>query len=732
MKPTDSQRGTLNKRDCRMAEVFKNTTGDNPFVDLYTIAIPEAGVLTVEASSSEFRAVVRLYDARGRRLGGMETGSRLRAEVQAGPHKVYVTSEGIKTGTYALATSFTATPACAERRLTPGGEIHGDLSLGDCRHPISLKQRGLLIVQLQASEPGAGGQEPDAGGDTEIILREGREELQRDRNRIARELEGDYTIVVHPARARSGTYTLQTAICPGERELSLNVPIEATLTDACRAAMGDRPQNYSLKVASGTIVSVEWQGRGVEPLVSLSGTGIESLEGKPPLERALGAGTYSIAVKVPKEEASPYALMVRGLCPVTEIQPNSTVSGDFERGCNSATILNTGESVPAVVYDLRTDQNCEFSPAIEPEAVAKTALLDFTGKPAASPLLAGKEYLVMVKALAPGTQQFKLNARCRRVCVASELRLNEVRDGQISVDDCHVGDMLATDDMTLTQWYRLSLTRPATVSFELPGGDSGATLLLVNEAGKKELVEEGQTIRRALGNGAWLLAVKSPHPISYKLRASVPCAPLNLQTDQTAGTLSEADCYDGTGSYYRRYRILPDQTAVLELTATSGDFAPLLKLSDTTAVLAASSGAAGGQPAAIRSIVESGGDYAVQVSTESPAGAGAFDLARRLFPVRELEPNQPGPVAEFLDPDCLETTCIHYYRVHLKGDVTLHLSLKAPFAAILELLDSNWNLLEKAGTEISRREMKPDRYIVRVSTKSRTYGSYVLTASAGE
>jgi hypothetical protein len=109
---------------------------------------------------------------------------------------------------------------------------------------------------------------------------------------------------------------------------------------------------------------------------------------------------------------------------------------------------------------------------------------------------------------------------------------------------------------------------------------------------------------------------------------------------------------------------------------------------------------------------------------------GAFDLGRKLFPLRELEPNQPGPLAEFLDPDCLETTCVHYYRVRLQGDVTLRLDLKVPFASILELLDANWNPLEKAETEI-RSHVNADRYIIRVSTKSRTYGSYVLTAGAG-
>ena len=62
-------------------------------------------------------------------------------------------------------------------------------------------------------------------------------------------------------------------------------------------------------------------------------------------------------------------------------------------------------------------------------------------------------------------------------------------------------------------------------------------------------------------------------------------------------------------------------------------------------------------------------------------------------------------------------------------DVLLRLDLKVPFAAILELLDASGKALEKADTEI-RSHVKSDRYIIRVSTKSRTYGSYRLTASA--
>ena len=729
MKADDSRKGTLNERDCRMADAFKDAPEDKAFVDVYTIAVPEAGMLTVEASSSQFTAQVRLYDGRGRRLAGTESGAGLRAEVQAGQHTVYVSSEGVKTGTYTIVTSFKATPGCAERGAAPNGEIAGDLSLGDCRHPIAIKQRGTLIVELQAA-------------DAELILRQGRQELQRDPARIARELEGDYTIVVHPTRPRGGAYRLQTVFCPGARELSLNAPVEAAVSEACRAATGDGPQTYSLKLAAGALVSVTLQGRGfslpgVELLVMLSGSGVESVEGKPPLTRALGAGTYAISVKVPKGVTGSYSLTARSLCRLTEVKPNTAATGAFTAGgCNSGTILNNRESFPAVLYHLRTDQSCEFSPAIEPKGVVKFTLLDLAGKPGSSPFLRPGEHLVMVSAVVPGLgsggRSFRLETRCRRACVPDELRLNEIQDGRISPNDCRLSDIVPTGDTSLAHLYSFRLTRTVTVQFAFPGGDSGASLMLLKGDGvRKELVEENAEIRRSLQSGVYSVVVKLPRPMAYKLRAVVPCTPINLQTDQpVSGTLSETDCYDGTGSYYRRYRILPDQTAVLELTAASQNFDPALKLSDANGLQAANTGTAGGQPAAIRRLVESGGDYAVQIDSANSDGAGAFSLGRKLFPLRELEPNQPGPVAEFLDPDCLETTCVHYYRVRLDGDVTLRLNLKVPFASILELLDANWNPLEKGETEI-RSRMKADRYIIRVSTKSRTYGSYILTAGTG-
>jgi hypothetical protein len=748
MKPDDSRAGTLNERDCRISDAFENEPGGQAFVDIYTIAIPEAGTLTVTASSPRFTAQVRLYDGRGRRLAATEGGptARLRLEVQAGQHTVYVSSEGVKTGTYTIVTSFKATPECVDRRVAPDGETMGDLSLGDCRHPIAIKQRGTLIVELQAA-------------DAEVFLRQGRDELQRDRSRIVRELEGDYTIVVHPTRPRSGAYRLQTQFCPGSRELSLNAPVEATVSEACRAATGDVPQAYSLKLAAGALVKVELQTHGVgdlawQPLVMLSGTGMESLEGKPPLTRALGAGTYSVSVKLPKGAAGSYSLTARGLCRLTEIKPNSTAAGAFAAGgCISGTVLNSHESFPAVVYHLHTDQSCEFSPAIEPKGIARFTLLDPAGKPAASALWRPGEHLVMVTALNAAAKSFRLETRCRRACVPDELRLNDIQEGRIFPNDCRLSDIVPSADGSPAHLYRLRLALPATVNFEFPSADAGAAtgavpgaaisaapgaslLLLKGDGANLELIEENREIHRTLESGVYSVVVKSPRPMAYELRAAVPCTPVNLQTDQpVSGTLSETDCYDGAGSYYRRYRILPDRTAVLELTAASKSFDPVLNISDANGYETANTGIAGGPPAAIRGIVESGGVYAVQVNSASPSGTGAFDLSRRLFPLRELEPNQPGPVAEFLDPDCLETSCVHYYRLHLEGqlqeDLTLRLDMKVPFAAILELLDANWNPLEKGETEI-RSHMKSDRYIIRVSTKSRTYGSYVLTAgSAG-
>jgi hypothetical protein len=446
---------------------------------------------------------------------------------------------------------------------------------------------------------------------------------------------------------------------------------------------------------------------------------------------------YAISVRIAKGATGAYSLTARSLCRLTEIKPNSTAAGAVTAGgCSSGAILNSPESFPAVLYHLRTEQSCEFSAVIEPKGAARATLLDLTGKPAASPLWKPGEHLVMVSALAaglvPGAKPFRLEARCRRACVPDELRLNETQDGQTSPNDCRVSDIVPSGDASPAHLYRLKLERTAVVHFELPSGDAGASLILLKGDGAgRELIEENREVRRTLESGVYSVVVKSPNPTAYELRAAVPCTPINLQTDQpVSGTLSETDCYDGVGSYYRRYRILPEQTAVVELTVASPAFDPVLQLSDASGLETANTGTAGGQPAAIRRIVESGGVYAVQINSASPAGVGAFDLTRKLFPLRELEPNQPGPVVEFLDPDCLETTCVHYYRVRLQGDVTLRLDLKVPFASILELLDANWNPLEKAETEI-RSHVNADRYIIRVSTKSRTYGSYILTAGAG-
>ena len=714
LKLGDNPKGSLTEHDCRMSDAFPKEPAENAYVDLYDLETAQPGTLTIETTSSSFATLVRLYDVRDRRLGGPDKTPRLTLEIAAGKYKLYVTSDGVHTGTYTLFTSFKARPVCADRPLPRDGEVRGDLKDGDCRHLISLKQRGTLIVDLRDAE-------------AELILRRGREEIARDRERIARELDGDYTFTVHPLARAGGAYRLHTTFCPAAQDLSLNSPVESRVSEDCRTIPGALPQTYSLKLSAAALVAIDLQSAGFEPRISLSGPGVSDVEMKPGKPRVLPAGDWSAAVAAPENAAGAYTLTVRSLCPLLEAGTNASLKGEFSAGgCNSGVLVGDRDSAAAVLYDLRNDLDCTFAPALDPAGIAQAALFDLEARPLAAPVLSPGEYLLMVSASDPGARPFHLETTCRRVCLPEPLKLNETVERSLTAKDCHANEIVPSGETSLARAYTLDLAHKATVLFELPGTDPAASLALWKRDGDKpEHLDESRSIRATLEAGSYLVLAKAPVPLSYRLLASVACTAINLQTGQpVAGALSDADCYDGTGSYYRRYRVLPDQPAVLDLTAASKAFVPVVKLLDGNTVLATDTGKSG-HPAEVRHVVEAGGDYAVQVNAENPGGSGAFEVTRRLFPIREISPG----VKDFPDADCTESSCVHYYRVQLADDAVIRVSptKEFPFAPVLELLDQDLNTLERAETEI-RSKMKPGRYIVRVSTKSRTYGSYLLTA----
>ena len=709
----ENPKGSLTGHDCRMSDAFPKEPGENAYVDVYDIETAQPGTVTIETTSSSFASLIRLYDARDRRLGGSEKTPRLTLEIAPGRYKLYVTSEGVHTGTYTLFTSFKARPVCADRPLPRDGDIRGDLRDGDCRHLISLKQRGTLIVDLQDAE-------------AELILRHGHEEIARDQQRIAWELDGDYTLTVHSLARAGGSYRLHTTFCPGAQDLTLNSTVESRVSEACRTIPGGLPQMYSLNLSSSALVAIDVQSEAFETHVSLSGPGVSDFEITPGKPRVLPPGNWSFAVAVPENASGVYTLTARGVCPLVEAGTNTSLKGEFSAsGCNSGVLVGGRESTAAVLYDLRNDLDCTFAPSLDPAGIAQTSLFDLEAKPLAVPVLSPGEYLLMVSAADPGARLFRLETACRRVCIPEPLKLDETVERSLTARDCRANEIVPSGETSLARAHSLDLARKATVLFELPGTDAAASLALWKRDGDKfEHVDESRSIRTTLEPGSYLVLAKAPGPLSYRLLASVACTSIDLQTDRpVAGTLSDADCYDGTGSYYRRYRVLADRPAVLDLTAVSKAFEPVVKLFAGNTVLAADSGRSG-HPAAVRHIVEAGGDYAVQVNAENPGAGGAFEVTRRLFPIREISTG----VKDFPDSDCTESSCVHYYRVELAADSVIRVSptKEFPFAPVLELLDQDLHTLERAETEI-RSKMKPGSYIVRVSTKSRTYGSYQLT-----
>src|ERR1041384_2613326 len=84
----------------------------------------------------------------------------------------------------------------------------------------------------------------------------------------------------------------------------------------------------------------------------------------------------------------------------------------------------------------------------------------------------------------------------------------------------------------------------------------------------------------------------------------------------------------------------------------------------------------------------------------SGQNATKFDLTQ--FPTQGvLEQGKAVPMAEFLDSDCLPTTCVHLYRADLNGgDGVIRLDMRVNFNSVIELQDIHGKRLEVGETEI--------------------------------
>jgi hypothetical protein len=709
IKPNEFTLGRLRPQDCRMSGAFLELIGDNRYVKLYAMEIPESGTLTVDASSSEFTPQLLLPDVPH---GG--TAQHISVSVAPGRYLIYITSTGAEGGSYKLITTFTTKvqQTCPERRLDLQGAQNGDLTRGDCKYRVKLPSRGTLKVGLEAT-------------DAELMIRKSTGEIQnhRDPRRFSAELEGEYVITVH---GRSGTYTLSSTFCPGLRDLALDSHIESTISQACTAAEGANVRQYTLTVPTGAFVRIALaEHNGFDAALSLSGPGVGEIQDKTTVTRALAPGRYTLTVKALNGGTGAYTLLARTVCRVKPIAANAVATNAFSAtSCQVGEILGTADRSPAVVYRLHVEQGCRFSARVDPSEAAALKLLDLAGEPAPEMPNPG-DYLLLLGGRPGDMGSFSIQTTCRRACVPEELRLGEDIEGQISQNDCRVSDVLDSPDGSLARLYHLTLGQAVSLYIDL-SSTAAASLVLFQDV--NDVLAESQKIQRRLQPGTYSLLVKQSGPGSYRVQASVQCATTNPPNNQPfSDELSVEDCSNGAGSYYKQYRVVVERNSVLDLKVFGKGFEPILtECSPSMRTQPAIRPRRGGlQQSSVQQILEAGRDCYFQMSSADPSKLGGFDLIRRLFPLHDLETNRQGPPASFNESDCLETSCVQYHRVFLQGDVTVTLRQRG-FAPRLELLDSGWNVLERAETVVKSHDLQPASYIIRVSTEGRSSGSYDL------
>lgn len=352
---------TITPSSCAMVI---DDNGDVQYYNYYLVAVPNAGLLEVSASSTDFRPTVTVLDAAGNQLaldsGGAGNGnSDIRMQVPAGNYIVQLSSNITAGGNYAFTYAFTpgAPQPCTPSALAPTSAASGTLSPASCRtslgladlYTVTLPSAGMLSLNLSAPF-----------FTSEVAIRDTKDNLLA----LNEDIEGLGVSSVS-ALLPAGTYTVAAAAASGSGAYQLTptftaqpVPscsqtqqitpnsgyIQSLGASGCYNANGQPADFYQFTLASDGVVAAIMTSTDIAGYLTLTDAGGNVLRSDadsysyndPMIAQFLKAGTYQLAARAATAGSSGlYQITLLGTAgarppfctPLATLTPGIAVSG---------------------------------------------------------------------------------------------------------------------------------------------------------------------------------------------------------------------------------------------------------------------------------------------------------------------------------------------------------------------------------------------------------------------
>lgn len=375
LTPGTPQQAALGDRDCRLFDIFTGVFRD-PFVQVYTFELDEAGALALQATGGALHPLLVLADADfvPFAVSGTSGATTTQSEVHLGPgsYRLVVSSITAGQGSVALETAFTpAASDCAPEDKPLVGTIEGALAEGDCRmaylpagsrdqsrvdlYRVVAPQSGLMVVSLEAE-----GFQPALRIFNPLFeTKYGPIEAPEGLDTIGAQVTAapnTYLLAVEVAgnAAGMGNYSLtlgfqaldvdcsvETLAPTGSADGSLGLE-DCSLRGAGLGNANSRVDQYRVTVAERGILSVSLNATGFSPFLAAYSDAMKYMssvspdQGPAELELVVYPGTYVLLATSQLPAAGNYRISTRfqrvpppANCPIKPIGPTATVNGDL-------------------------------------------------------------------------------------------------------------------------------------------------------------------------------------------------------------------------------------------------------------------------------------------------------------------------------------------------------------------------------------------------------------------
>jgi hypothetical protein len=506
--PADTVESRIDPNGCRSRDLIPGSTSEFPTRE-FAVEIRVRGILTIEASSTEFDTVLAVTAPRFAQLASNDdiaqgrTDSRAVMSVTPDTYSVFVASKR-GGGAFTLKLSFQEQSDCQPRDL-PTGTFNGNLNAQSCRYYDAVAPTGFLppadLFRFRADTPkvitalmqsrafDSFLMVADAKTGQRIAFDDDGADGVADSLLISSLPPGDYYLATTVAGGAGGAYALQVLIedpvACDTRDLNFGdtVPGQLAATD-CRLLDIEVPDDtenrldlYRLRIAEPGVLAAEITSNQLSTalllfdkdrkFIDLSATPVPGRNQTVRLEISVQPGEYLLGATHTVLQVGNYTLRATldplRPCPADSLPPDGSASGSLRStDCRFLDALPLSRvTVNAKPFKIALAQPGQLRIDMTSTDVdAFLVLLDAGNKVLAqdndsggnrdarihSRLAAGTYTVLATTAAAQaGSFALRLGFADPPACPAADIAFGQVATGQLSVDDCRVRDLILDD-----------------------------------------------------------------------------------------------------------------------------------------------------------------------------------------------------------------------------------------------------------------------------------------------